>query len=307
MNLAKTRVAKLLLLSGLSCLLWAGAARAADLTPQQKAEMRSLYDKATRAYDVGKYAEAIEDYQKAYEIGGDPPMLYNIAQSYRLNNQPGEAVRFYKRYLQRAPSARNREDVERKIAEQEKIMEEQKKLQPPPPPVVPAPATPAPTTTTPAPAPPTVGPPSPQPIIPPPTTETPGTTPAPTMPVEEPSRTRTIVGWSLIGAGAVGGVLAGVFGAKAKDRSDSLTSMSKMNGAVEFDPTLEKQGKDAQLYMIISAAAGGAAAITGVILLLTGGSSGEAPAESAPVSSARATITPWLGGGVVGAGADFRF
>ena len=115
--------------------LAAPAARAAELTPQQKQEMRLIYDKATRAYDVGKYAEAIEEYQKAYEIGGDPPMLYNIAQAYRLNNQPVEAVRFYKRYLQRAPNARNREDVERKIAEQEKILEEQKKLQPPAPPV----------------------------------------------------------------------------------------------------------------------------------------------------------------------------
>ena len=57
------------------------AARAAELTPQQKLEMKQLYERATRAYDVGKYNEAIEEYQKAYEIGGDPPMLYNIAQA----------------------------------------------------------------------------------------------------------------------------------------------------------------------------------------------------------------------------------
>src|SRR5258708_6919386 len=54
------------------------AARAAELTPQQKLEMKQLYERATRAYDVGKYNEAIEEYQKAYEIGGDPPILYNI-------------------------------------------------------------------------------------------------------------------------------------------------------------------------------------------------------------------------------------
>src|SRR5204863_8139914 len=118
------RIRRITTLVLLTCSLLAGpavrVARAADLSPQQKQEMRVLYDKATRAYDVGKYAEAIEEYQKAYEIGGDPPMLYNIAQAYRLNNQPTEAVRFYKRYLQRAPNARNREDVERTIAEQEK-------------------------------------------------------------------------------------------------------------------------------------------------------------------------------------------
>src|SRR4029079_2850975 len=81
--------------------LAAPAARAADLTPQQKQEMRTIYDRATRADDVGKYAEAIEEYQKAYEIGGDPPMLYNIAQAYRLNNPPTEAVRVSTRYTAR--------------------------------------------------------------------------------------------------------------------------------------------------------------------------------------------------------------
>jgi hypothetical protein len=305
MNLAKTRVVALVLLSSFASLVWSGTARAADLTPQQKAEMRTIYDRATRAYDVGKYAEAIEDYQKAYEIGGDPPMLYNIAQAYRLNNQPGEAIRFYKRYLQRAPSARNREDVERKIAEQEKIIEDQKKLQPPPPPVTP-PVTTTPSTTTPPVTP--VGPPSPQPLIPPPAaTETP-VAPPPVVPAEEPiSRTRTIVGWSLIGAGVASGVVAGIFGAKAKDKSDQLTSMSKMGGSVEFDATIETDGKNANTTMIICAAGGGALVATGIIILLTGGGSSEAPTESAPVSTARATITPWLGGGLVGAGADFRF
>src|SRR5450432_2708858 len=140
------------------------AARAAELTPAQKLEMKQLYERATRAYDVGKYNEAIEEYQKAYEIGGDPPMLYNIAQAYRLNDQPGEAVRFYRRYLQRAPNARNKDDVERKIAEQEKIVEDRRKAQaavtPPPPPAgvtTAPPPTPAVTPTAPAP----VGPPAP--------------------------------------------------------------------------------------------------------------------------------------------------
>ena len=49
--------------------LSAGSAQA-QLSPQQKNEMKLHYDKATRAYDVGKYPEAIEEYQKAYEIGG---------------------------------------------------------------------------------------------------------------------------------------------------------------------------------------------------------------------------------------------
>src|SRR5260370_32846815 len=64
------------------------AARAAELTPQQKLEMKQLYERATRAYDVGKYHEAIAEYQKAYEIGGDPPPPHHLAQPAPLHHAP---------------------------------------------------------------------------------------------------------------------------------------------------------------------------------------------------------------------------
>ena len=44
------------------------AARAAELTPQQKLEMKQLYERATRAYDVGKYNEAIEAFRKSIAL-----------------------------------------------------------------------------------------------------------------------------------------------------------------------------------------------------------------------------------------------
>ena len=106
-------------------------ASAMQLTPQQKQEMKVHYERATRAYDLQKYGEAIDEYQKAYEISGDPPMLYNIAQAYRLDDQPAEAIRYYRRYLQRVPKARNREYVERKIVDLEKLIEARRKAEPP--------------------------------------------------------------------------------------------------------------------------------------------------------------------------------
>ena len=99
----------------------------AQLTPQQKQEIHVHYQQATRAYDLGKYQEAVDEYQKVYEIDGDPVMLYNIAQAYRLNDQPQESIHFYRRYLQRSPEARNKEDVERKITAMEKLIEERRK------------------------------------------------------------------------------------------------------------------------------------------------------------------------------------
>lgn len=301
----RVRSSSLTLLAALAVTLaFASAARAAELTPSQKAEMKSLYERATRAYDVGKYAEAIEEYQKAYEIGGDPPMLYNIAQAYRLNDQPGEAVRFYRRYLQRAPQARNREDVERKIADLEKQVEERRKQQAA---VTPPPA-PAPAVTSPAPAP-IVGPPAPGPVAAAPAPSTgDGTvgeiTQTPAAPEEGMSSTRKILGWSLIGGGVVAGVVSGVFALIAKGKADDVTEAS--NKMEVFNPDLQTAGKNASTTAIVCGAVAGGLAVTGAIILLTGGSSSDGGTE-APVSTARARVTPWLGAGLVGAGADFRF
>jgi hypothetical protein len=316
MNRLAARVPPLVILLGFSLgFLWgpgAGAARAAELTPQQKLEMKQLYERATRAYDVGKYNEAIEEYQKAYEIGGDPPMLYNIAQAYRLNDQPTEALRFYRRYLQRAPNARNREDVERKIAELEKSVEDRRKataaVTPPPAPVTP----PAPVAAAPTPA-----------TTPSATTTTPtetngatvgggttGTEGTPPAPVEEQSQARTIISWSVVGAGVVTAGVGVVFGILAKQKSDSVTSMSNSSSskpAVEFNPQLEHDGKVYNNLFIGLTIAGGAIAATGVVLLLTGGSSAEAPPATTPPATAQATFIPWLGAGLVGAGANLRF
>ena len=283
-------------------------ARAAELTPQQKQDMKQLYERATRAYDVGKYNEAIEEYQKAYEIGGDPPMLYNIAQAYRLNDQPGEALRFYRRYLQRAPNARNREDVERKIAELEKIVEDRRKAAAAvaPPPVVAPPPAPAPAPVT-SPSAPVASPATPAP-------EGAGTAAggvgAQTPPAEDegPSRARKIVSWSLIGVGVATLGTGIVFGIMAKQKSNSVSDMSNLADKVRFDPNLEHDGKVYNNLFLGLGIAGAAVAVTGTILVLTGGSSAEAaPAATPSATTARATVTPWLGAGLAGAGASLRF
>ena len=116
-----------LLVPMLTTALPARAAQAMQLSPQQKQDVRLHYDRATRAYDLNKYQEAIDEYQKVYEIDGDPVMLYNIGQAYRLNDQPQESIHFYRRYLQRSPEAKNREAVEQKIAALEKIVAEQRR------------------------------------------------------------------------------------------------------------------------------------------------------------------------------------
>jgi tetratricopeptide (TPR) repeat protein len=265
-------------------LLASRSVQAMQLTPGQKAEMKAHYEKATRAYDLGKYQEAVDEYQKAYEIGGDPPMLYNIGQAYRLNDQPTEAIRFYRRYLQRSPNARNREDVERKITDLEKLIDERRKAA--------AAVTPPPAPTTPTPpvkiTPPPVTPPPPQPIVPPP-------------PPPEPSRARQVLGWSMIGAGVIADAVGIYEGLRAKQKGDQLTRDSNSGNYPVFDPSVESAGKSANRAAIVLGISGTAVAIAGAVILMTGGSSDQG------TQTARVTFTPVMTGDLFGGTARLQF
>jgi tetratricopeptide (TPR) repeat protein len=262
------------------------------MTQAQKDEVKLHYQRATRAYDLQKYQEAIDEYQKAYEISGDPPMLYNIAQAYRLADQPAEALRYYRRFLQRMPNARNRDDVERKIADQEKIAEDRKKAEP---------AAPPPSTST-----------KPPPIVevkpPPPTAPVVPQLPPPTAsPAPETSHAGVVVGWCLVGAGLIVDGVAAYEGYRAKQKGDQLTRDSMANPPITFDPAVETAGKDANVAAIALAIGGTAVAVAGVIVLITsGGSSSEQP-EKPVTPVARLSLTPWVSPGLLGGGARLQF
>jgi hypothetical protein len=234
-------------------------------------------------------------------------MLYNIAQAYRLNDQPTEAVRFYRRYLQRAPGARNREDVERKIAELEKTIEERRKAAaaatPPPatpPPVVPvAPSTPAPIVGPPAPS---ATPAAPAAGAPVETVDAEGAAPS------EGSSTKKILGWSFLGAGVLCGAGALTFGLIAKGKANDYSNLSAMGGT--YDPNIDHDGKQADHIAIGLGIAAGALAVTGGILLLTSSSSPSSEStspENTPPPTPSAMLMPWLGNGLAGAGALVRY
>jgi tetratricopeptide (TPR) repeat protein len=248
-----------------------GRAQAMQLTPVQKQEMKQHYEKATRAYDVQKYSEAVDEYQRAYEIGGDPAMLYNVAQSYRLNDQPADALRFYRRYLQRSPNARNRDDVEKKIADLERVVEERRRkaaAAPPPPP-------------------------APIPVVI-------AQAPPPEAPVKqvEASPGRRIAGIVIASVGAVALATAAITGKMASDKAAKLSDASKVGDV--FDPNLEKNGKTLNNIAIVSGIVGGAAIVTGVVLILT--SRGSSSPER------QAMVSPMVGGGgLVGATALVQF
>jgi hypothetical protein len=270
-------------------------AQLSALSPQQKQDIHVHYQQATRAYDLGKYQEAVDEYQKVYEIDGDPVMLYNIAQAYRLNDQPQESIHFYRRYLQRSPEARNKDDVERKITAMEKLIEERRKaaaavVPPPPKPVVVEP--------------------KPDQPPPPPVVTTPIVVVPPPPPPEPPSATRQVIGWSMVGAGVASGVVAVIEGIRAKDKGDQLTQDSMKTPKVPFDShelAIQSAGKTANIVAIVCGIGGTALAVAGAVILITNGSSSSDSGATPATTTSTVSFAPWLAPGLVGGGMGLRF
>ena len=248
------------------------AARA-ESEAEKKQQAKEHYEMATRFYDVGKYGEAIAEYEQAYLLVEDAALLFNIGQAYRLWDRPEDAMRAYKNFLRRRPDAGNRADGERKIADLEKLVEDRRRGlpgQPTPAPVQLAqPISPpasglAPRAEGPAPVP---GAPAPlgsaaAPIPEPP----PGVAFEQPRQAEPASPKKKWIAYSLLGVGGaclVTTVIAAAVGAsKAKILQDA-----SQNRQPPFDPAVESSGKKANAVAGVAAVVGIASAGVGGYLL----------------------------------------
>jgi tetratricopeptide (TPR) repeat protein len=256
---------------------------------EQKQQAKDHYEKATRLYDVGKYGEAISEYEEAYLLIEDAALLFNIGQAYRLWDRPEDAIRAYKNYLRRRHEASNRSDVEKKIADLERLVEDRRRGTPaqPPPQVV------KPTQPLPPPIP-NVFPASPGSGSAPVASNPTGTAPAaaslpqqqqsgevlaqraPVVPA--PAKSNWLA-YSLLGVGGAcivtAIVAAGVGASKAKKLQDASKNLQP------FDPAVQANGKTANAVAFVSAIAAIATGGIGGYLLWRG--HGTAPAAAAVV------------------------
>jgi tetratricopeptide (TPR) repeat protein len=247
------------------------------------ATAREHYQKGTSNYDLGRYPEAIKEFEAAYELKNDPALLYNLAQSYRLAGNSEQALHFYRTYLRYVPKAPNRAEIESRIAQLDQLVSQKNAPQTPPnqtiPPsaTTPPPAGAEPTSVSPYLTPPET-PAPPTPAVPPPSeTPAPGqawtqTAPAATATVTAPppasdqvhhARTLKKIGW--ISAAAGGGLflLGAIEGAQAVSAANQINNAGKAGGT--YDPSVQDRGKSAQaaeaVLMVLGAlvAAGGGA------------------------------------------------
>ena len=284
---------------------------------------RKHYERGTKLYDIGKYEEAIKEFEAAYEAKSDPALLYNLAQSHRLAGHSSEALQLYRNYLRYVPHAPNRVDIEERIKTLEKTVAERPSATPPP--TTPTPPTPAatnpaitttpPATGTPSGLPPPQDPGSPQATgaWPPPNdpnypyqqpggaypAQQPGTYPQtagspypPETPAAAPAGHRTAgIALCAVGGGLI--VTGAIFGLVAKNQAKKVEDAAH-NGD-PFDPSVESLGRTSVVLQWIGYGLGAAALVTGVVLL------NSHPTESHPGTRVAALpmAGPGFGGGLV--------
>ena len=83
-------------------------------------EAKSHSNRGTSMYNLGRFSEALSEYEAAYLAVQDPPFLFNIAQCHRKMGKNKEALESYRSYLRVAPDAPNRGEVQRRISELER-------------------------------------------------------------------------------------------------------------------------------------------------------------------------------------------
>ena len=95
------------------------AARVAHAEDPATKSAKRHFDRGQKLFNLGKFDEALDEYQQAYEAKEIPAFLFNIGQCYRNLGDYDAAVFSFKKYLKLEPDADNREQVEDYITELE--------------------------------------------------------------------------------------------------------------------------------------------------------------------------------------------
>ncbi len=244
---------------------------------QKRAQAKALYEQGLSAYNLGNFDAAIAAFSEAYAISQAPGLLFNIAQSHRLKKDYEKATYFYTTYLRLKPDAANRADVEARLEEMQKLIEDQKKME----------------------------------ALPPSGTVTPdGNSAQPTKlpeigPVDRPvdpgdakrAKTLSTAGLATAGAGGALVITGFIFGSLAKSAESDLNALSTNMGT--WTPEQQDRydaGKRNNTIAIVSFVVGGAAIVTGGTLYVLG---------KMKKSSATVAVNPARGGTTVAVGWSF--
>ena len=95
------------------CGAFSGEARAQPQEPTAE----QVAAQARSAQAAGRLADAIEGYARAYQLGGDPEMLFSMAEAHRQAGHDMDALRTFQTYRRRDPQGAHRDSADRQIKE----------------------------------------------------------------------------------------------------------------------------------------------------------------------------------------------
>lgn len=235
---------------------------AAQVSASDQEAAKAHYLAGSSYYDAANYADAVKEFNEAYRLSKRPDLLYNIALGYERLSDFDNAISTLRRYLVEKVNAPDRNMIESRIRNLEKLRESRTPFNP--------------------------GPlPEPQNDAKPTPNATPNPTPQP-EPTTQPKAKRSLgtLGYAGIGTGSLGAVLLlssiGT-GVVAKQKSDDLLAAcpTKMNCDPALKPT-QQQGRRLALATDVLIGVGTVAVVTGVVLIVV--DLVRKPKSAAPVS-----------------------
>ncbi len=219
------------------------SAGVAEARPKRGAA-KAAFDRGLAAYKKGNFTAASEALSKSFELERDADTLFAWAQAERKLEHCDKALDLYDTVLTFELPERNREAVERSIADCRAVIAAQ---QPPPPPVVEPP--------------------------PPPVVAPPIVAPPPVAPPRGRAWYRDPVALTLLGTGLV----AGGVGAGLLVSARSLNSDSRDANTIDEARRLGDQARSRGNLGLITAGAGGALLIGGIVWIVLSPHADEQP------------------------------
>ncbi len=83
---------------------------------ETRARARDAYARGQRLFEAGQYAEAQVAFEEAYALVPNPVVLLGVASAQERRGQPAAARATLERYLAEAPNARDRAEIEARVA-----------------------------------------------------------------------------------------------------------------------------------------------------------------------------------------------
>lgn len=80
----------------------------AEVASDRDAEARRLFETGNEAFSDGHFELAASAFERAYELSGRAPLLFNVGAAYDRLLRADEAIRAYEAYLEQVPDASNR-------------------------------------------------------------------------------------------------------------------------------------------------------------------------------------------------------